>query len=566
MPKMSLKSSASTGMSTATRSTRYSSSVGTMSQTTSIFNSRGGGRSFGVTAQRSVNPWGNKQGTIGMREALNSAPPLILKDLQGPQCNHNHSNKMSTFEKIAMYTSLTAMAAQTVAGIVNMFTDNKTETKSVKSENNVQTQSEVTKSDVQKSKATQPTATQSTANMSFGDRLKGADSFSEINSVETDLGTKLAGIGGTGEGSYASVQANAKNDIKAALTNSEDAKEAAAGFALVNVNADAIADGIKLSDLSGLNVESSIKDIESSMENIDNDKKTLDAYKGTSGAIGKAKQEVSQGIQSRKGQLNKANVNLGAAQKVLDGLKPGDNGYDIALRNRNDAKAEVDKLNKEIAQLEDAKKALNNAEKQIDSLKDTLDVKKNELNEIKKTKEKLADKKYDLAKSQLDTLNNDGKKMKGLAKEINGLIGKADEKSINNLRNKINEYNSYVPKMSHAYTSLQSLGSEFKNITNAKGDKLTVPANLSSYEEYTVPMTQIPGNSETQKGIRPDAQKQAIDLNNQIRNAKEGDTVNIGGEDYTKQQDGKFVNSTGTKTISPANLSILNIALLVSKE
>lgn len=494
--------------------------------------SRSTGVSYGIFAQRTLTGSGihlnnrlfNNQSLSAARHALNDNRTVLFNNNIGMphKCNHGQNdNTMNDYMKAMMTLNMlkqtAAQVGETIKSISGNETDDVVTPKKAKPEN-------VTKNDVGKT---------------YVERLESSKSFADIKGIEKELGGKLGGF----DTEYQKIGKDA--DVKQALALND---EATAGFELLGINTNTIAEGLKLSNLS-LKAESSINDIEKEAGKIDNDKKDLDAYKGDQGPIGTAKQKVSQGIQTREGQLTKAQFNLKAAETTLNGLKEGDAGYAAAKTNYDNAKAEVERLNKEIKELKQAKAALEAAEAKVKVLIKDLDTKKAELNDIKKAKENFADKKYNLAKSQLETLNKNGRTMRDLDKEINALIGKTDDKSVNGLRNKINEYNKLVPVMAQAYNSLTSLGNELQDIKDAKGNKLQVPSSLDSYAKCIIPKAQVSanftaevdGNKNKVGGGASNAQ-----VMSNIDNCKTPyQTIKFGSTSYTLLEDGTFRSDDG---------------------
>lgn len=480
--------------------------------------SRSTGVSYGIFAQRTLTGSGihlnnrafNGASISATRHALNDNRTALFNNIGMPhRCNHDQGNNtMNKFMAGMMAMNMLAQMGAQTAAIIKEAKANRTE----KPDN-------TPKSEAPNSPSNQ-TVTPGGSNptegtLSLSDRLKGAGTFTEIKDIESEIGTKLSGFN-------TEYQKIGKDESGNSLIQQTIA-EINEGIQIAGVTQDLTVPTLSVISLSA---DSDITAIDTAISTIDDtDLKNINTYSGT----------IDKAVKSLKDKSGELGRSIDTLQKQLDRTPENDPGRASIQTQLDNLKAQKEKVDKAKETLETTVK------QQIQDIKDGLEAKKNELKELKKTKENLVNKKYELAKSQMNTLTENARTMRTLKREIDGLRGKTEKADINKLRQKIDEYNRYIPAMAEAYNSLAALGNELQNIKDAKGNKLTnVPATgITTYKEFITPITQIPV-----AGAGSDVT--TLQAGNVL--GDRASVISLGEHTYVQDNNGDFVDETGKVT------------------
>lgn len=488
--------------------------------------SRSTGVSYGIFAQRTLTGSGihlnnrafNGASISATRHALNDNRTVLFNNIGMPhRCNHDQGNNtMNKFMAGMMAMNMLAQMGAQTAAIIK-------EAKANKTDDVDKTNKKTTNSTVTPGGPTSPsnqTVTLGGSNptertLSLSDRLKGAGTFTEIKDIESEIGTKLSGFN-------TEYQKIGKDESGNSLIQQTIA-EINEGIQIAGVTQDLTVPTLSVISLSA---DSDIAAIDTAISTIDDtDLKNINTYSGT----------IDKAVKSLKDKSGELGRSIDTLQNQLD-RTPED------APGRANIQTQLDNLKAQKEKVDQAKETLETTVKQqIQDIKDGLEAKKNELKELKKTKENLVNKKYELAKSQMNTLTENARTMRTLKREIDGLRGKTEKADINRLRQKIDEYNRYVPAMAEAYNSLAALGNELQNIKDAKGNKLTnVPATgITTYKEFITPITQIPV-----AGAGSDVT--TLQAGNVL--GDRASVISLGEHTYVQDNNGDFVDETGKVT------------------
>ena len=298
-----------------------------------------------------------------------------------------------------------------------------------------------------------------TESLGFTGQLSGTTSFTEINSLESQVKEKKASL------STDYKKLDKKSEVDNIISEGKEGFEAA-GASL---------DTAKLS-LSALDS----KDLDTSMETIDKDIKKIGDFETN---------DLANANTAVTSELGIVTNTIEAKQGELEYLKKTDqNGTNTA--RIQELESEISKLKEKKEQLEKAKSTIKElTDTTIPNIRKSLESKKAEIKDIKNFEDKVKDKKYDLAKSQDNELKKTLAKLQKLDKEIqkasvdeNGAeYNKKDDKRADKLKKLNAERSAIFGSMGSLIKSLSAAGSE--KITNSNGQTYTI-TNLQAALKY----------------------------------------------------------------------------------
>lgn len=431
--KTTVSSSTAQKMSTQSRTTMYSSSVNNTHVGMLFGNSqRTYGTSYGVTAQRSTT--GFEGPDFSWVRDLNASTPALFKqdlagfDMKTGQCNHN--NGMSTLDKLTAGMALLNSILPTISDTVSTVKSTKGSSSAEEDGFNYDTsQFEMTKS------------------------LSKADTFGQINQVETKANQKLADF----QQNYSKSGADnikGMNDVLQSVKTGLDT----AGVSI---------DTSKLA-LSNLKINpDDLSTLDEAAKTINQDMTKIDDF---------INKDIKAGIDKCVSKSGELQQQIGTLESQLKTAQQAEANGEAANPSSAQIKQQIAELKKQKEEVDNAKKELEGTiTKSANDLKLELKKQQDSLGDIKQVKSELADKKYEVAKDNDKEISSNKKKMDKLDSEIKKLETEAknDSKKAEKLKDKVAEYNGLVSGMNKLNQSLSDMQGE-KSFTSSKGKTYTL--------------------------------------------------------------------------------------------